>query len=102
MQKSGFLMTRLKWLGAKTHMLKRRKLKEEKKSKREEKMGIKNFFIFTSPCRRRSHVFDQSKLYSELSNLFSSKTLMLGQMGDSQGLNIHPYFGKSFKTLWPS
>ena len=47
--------------GCKRRMLKRRKFKEEKKRKREEKMGIKNFFNFISPCRRRSHVFDQTK-----------------------------------------
>ena len=42
---------------------------------------------------RQSHVYDQCKLYSELSDIsaiVSGKTLMMGQYGDFQGLNIHP------------
>ena len=78
-------------------------------------MEIKSFFFFfhiyiffVSPCpsflihrslfRSNKVHFIQSNLYPLL---FSSITLMVGQLDNFQGLNIHPhpYFGRFFSKI---
>ena len=83
---------------------KKEKTGREKEEKREEKKKKVHAQVFPL---RSCHFWDQSEIrYFGKSNLdllsFSWKTLSMSELGDIQGLNIHPHphFCNSSEILW--
>ena len=66
-------------------------------------MGIKSFLCLFFHMRS-GQFLDLCRVNRLYPLPIFTKTSMVGQTGDIQGLNIdaHPYFGNFFNILWPS